>query len=140
MKRTPDVSRPCAGRQPTAGACRKFCHCAGYTLFELMAVLAMLATFLATAIVLLGLLLRMETSGYEAIDSQLTLARLSRQLRVDAHGARLATPVADPAGGVTLQGAGDATILWSVTGDTVQRVARTGDTEAGRDSFRIPEG
>lgn len=112
----------------------------GYTLFEMMAVFAMLAAFLAASIVLLGLLLRAESSGYEAVASQQTLARLSRQLRSDAHSARSASAAAEPAGAIVLQGEADASVLWSAQGDTVQRVVRRGGSPAGRDSFQIPEG
>jgi prepilin-type N-terminal cleavage/methylation domain-containing protein len=119
-------------RHGTAGSRRR----SGYTLVELMVVIAMLAVFMMIAIVLLGLLLRADAVGHDSLAAQLTTSRLSRQFRDDAHSA-IAVSGAESHDSVTFAGTLEERIVWSAQAGRLTRTRYRSDTVTARESYRL---
>lgn len=113
----------------------------GLSLFELVIVISMLAVLMSFGTVLLGLLLRADSVGQEALAGQLAISRLSRQFRSDLHVARDVLPAVDgDAGSLVVTLDDGRRVTWSVEDATVQRSVVSDATEIARDSYMLPEG
>jgi prepilin-type N-terminal cleavage/methylation domain-containing protein len=113
---------------------------AGISLIELMVVISILAALLSFATVLLGLLLRADHAGHDAMARQLAITHLSRQLRADAHAATSANVPQDNPGALELTLDDGRSVSWKSSEGTVSRFDRRGDAVVSREAYVLPEG
>lgn len=110
----------------------------GVSLVELLVVITMLAALLTCTSVTLIRLLRAQSSGGQALAEALTISRLARDLRRDAHAA-VTAELAGPAESrkLTLTTAAGAGTTYALGGDGVMRVGPAADGAALHEEYRL---
>lgn len=140
MRRRPLLHRAAIERAQHPRSDRRGCTHAGFTLVEMVVVFSLLAAFLTVAIVLLGLLLRTDTAGHDAVADQLAVARLSRQFRADAHAAASVAAAAESPRVLEMKLADGRLVAWSAGGGDVRRTVQHDGRTVSRETYRIIDG
>ncbi|MBL8849426.1 MAG: hypothetical protein JNG89_07070 [Planctomycetaceae bacterium] len=110
------------------------------SLIEMVTVFSVLAMLMSFGVVLIGLLLRSDTAGHEAVAFQLSIERLARQFRADAHLAHSAALQGDHGHALQLELNNNSHVLWTVSGPVVQRELQRDDSRVTYEAYRVPEG
>jgi prepilin-type N-terminal cleavage/methylation domain-containing protein len=114
----------------------------GYTMVEMIVVLALLSVLMVGATVVLASLI-MHVSRQRSNYQQAQVAgRFAEDLRRDvrtANRAEVMDIVMRPASGLTLQFADGTTVVYAATDDGVERVSQRGDTVESRELYRITD-
>ena len=124
----------CTGRQIDRRMSRR-----GMTLIEIVVVISILGALMSLGVVLLGLMLRADNAGSEALATQLSVSRLERQFRADAHDAD-AVAADDDAQRLELRQSDGRHIDWSISEAGIARQASDGASITMRDEYRLPDG
>jgi Tfp pilus assembly protein FimT len=133
---TGPASRRVTGAAAGCGRRRR----AGITLIELVVVISTLAVLMSFATVLMGLLFRADHAGQDALAGQLSIARLGRQFRADAHETLTVETAQDNTGALELTLKDGRRVNWTAAGGAVTRIARRNDAVLTRESYALPEG
>jgi type II secretory pathway component PulJ len=111
----------------------------GFTLFEIILVVAGASMIVATCAMLLHVLLRLDTVGRSHLNDASTVSRLARQFREDVRTASKAdrTPESNQAPRLTLTTPGAPTVIYQVESDRLLRLESLGDKVVRRESYSI---
>ena len=111
----------------------------GFTLVEIILVVAGASMIAATCGMLLHVLLRLDTVGRSHLNDASTVARLARQFREDVRTAGKAdrTPEANQAPRLTLTTSGAPTVIYQVENDRLLRLETLGDKVVRRESYSM---
>ena len=111
----------------------------GFTLLEMLVVMALLALFLPLAAGTLVFLFRAQSQSAESLRDAMALTQLSHMFHADVHAARAARlpPDSKDKGGLTLELADDRTIEYRAQAGSISRVVQHGKTVESREQFRI---
>lgn len=116
----------------------------GFSLVELLVVIAVSSTIVALSVGLLHLLMQMQRDARDQLRGRMTLQRLTDQFRDDAHAAMQLRPVqaANESSGPAweLQLGPDHRIEYRVEEATLVRTEHAGGDVLGRESYLLPEG
>jgi len=113
---------------------------AGMSLIEVVVVISTLAALMSFATVLLGLLFRADHAGHDALAVQLSITRLSRQFRDDAHSALNVDVASVNPGAVELTLDDGQRVSWIASEAAITRTARQDDAVVARDAYVLSEG
>lgn len=114
----------------------------GKTLLETVVVIGMMAVLMTSGAHLIGLLLRAEGDGLQALTADRSLFRLAETFRDDVHAAA-AAQLADEDDGtdrLTLTLSDERRVTYTLPDQRVQRVVRRGGETSHRETFRLPPG
>lgn len=111
----------------------------GFNLIEMLVVMSVMGVLLSLGVVLLGLLMRVDTAGHNALSRQMSLARLEQQFRADAHAAVAAKPSED-AQTLELRFDDEHGAKWLISKAGVERRVLDGESVAARNDFQLPNG
>lgn len=121
-----------AGRQP-ANACQ--CH--GFTLIEMLAVMAVMSIMFTAAVTTLAFLMRVEIQGTERIQNHLILQKLSHQFREDVKASQDAVIVKQEQ--LKLNQGNNSKIVYlpSESGNTIHREVRKGEKIVLHEEYQL---
>lgn len=113
-------------------------HASGFTLLEMAIAFSLTSVLLSLGVVLLGLFMRADSAGHEALGRQLSISRLERQFREDAHQA-LAVTGSDDGRAVEFRLGEHRRAVWSVRDTGVERAVHEGESRRGREEFQVTD-
>lgn len=111
----------------------------GFTLIEVLTVVAVLSMLLSLVAVSLATLLQVGQNSAERLAWQSTWHRLTLEFRADAHAAREATVLGDAANALQLKSVGDTTIVYEIENNAVKRTAKRDDAIVASEFYLLPE-
>jgi prepilin-type N-terminal cleavage/methylation domain-containing protein len=114
----------------------------GFTLIEVVAVIAMLSVLFAMSAVIIQFLLRSDQTVSQQAVLELTLLKLSQQFRDDVHAATtVGTDEPQPPDALELLGTAPTSIRvkYQVDGEKLIRELMEGDHAVNREVFRLPD-
>jgi prepilin-type N-terminal cleavage/methylation domain-containing protein len=124
-------------------------HRRGFSLIEMLTVIAVSAVLFAVAVGLLNAVFQSQRAGRDRLRERMAMDRLARQFREDVHAAAELVNVEVLAGGKSdrrklpgwrlRQTAGPAIEYW-VSDDALFRAERDGDKTLAREEFALPAG
>ncbi|MCU0958749.1 MAG: prepilin-type N-terminal cleavage/methylation domain-containing protein [Pirellulaceae bacterium] len=113
----------------------------GFTLVELLAVLAVFSVVLGTAVMTLQALLQSGAHARDSMDASIQLTRFTTQLRADTHSALAVTAAADEHAGspvvLRVQLPQEQLVEYRIQPDGIGRVARSGGSEDRSEFYRL---
>jgi hypothetical protein len=113
----------------------------GYSLVEMLAVMASMTVVMGLCVVLLELVLKLDTSGREHVDNEATIARLGRVFRGDVRGASEVArcdPGKDSSALALRESAGDRAVEYLVLKDRIVRAEWVAGELLKQEQFLLP--
>jgi len=110
------------------------------SLVEMVVVISIMAMLMSFGVVLIGLLLRADAAGHEAVAAQLSLERLGRQFRADGHRARTAALEGELQDTLRLHLSDNSQVVWTAAGSVVHRELQSDSSTEAVESYRLSEG
>ena len=110
---------------------------AGFTLFEMVLVIAGVCVVIGLCGGLLHGLLRLDRSGRNAVVDATTLSRLGRQFREDVRSGRRVKAAGENGGSILIEREDGGATAYRSEGVSLVREDRRGDKVRGRESFGI---
>ena len=110
----------------------------GYSLVEMVVVIATASVLLGLTVTLLYTLLRVERDGRDQIRHYTTLGRLAAQFRRDAHAATAASAIDNRQWKFTLSD--NRAVTYRMEPGRLIRLEQAGEASPNRESFALPPG
>lgn len=114
----------------------------GFTLVEMIVVIAILSGFFILIGTLFALLMRSEKTVMQSLLLERTIARLSEQFRKDVHFTSLPNdpePTTEELSEIVLAGVGNESVRYRVSKNGIERQLINQDSVTARDSFVMPD-
>jgi prepilin-type N-terminal cleavage/methylation domain-containing protein len=114
----------------------------GFTLVEMLAVMAVFSVTLSTIVLTLHALQKAGNRAHASVSAGVELDRFATQLRSDAHAARTCTlsptePANIAANVLTLTLPAEQIVEYLLSADQIQRRVRSGDVDQHHESYRV---
>jgi prepilin-type N-terminal cleavage/methylation domain-containing protein len=122
-------------RHPRASLHRR----SGYTLIEMILVIAAVTMVMGLAATLLAAMFKVERGGRHAVNDADTVARLARRFRADAHAAESFQPRSSKPGetGCELRGADGDSVAYRLDGERLRREHKSRGKVLDRESYDV---
>ena len=113
----------------------------GYSLVEMLAVMATMTLVLGLCVALLEMILKLHSSGMQHIENEAAIARMARVFRNDVRSATEVTRCAIGKNSTTLglSIGGESVIEYQVIKDSLLRSEWREDELVGQEQFRLPK-